>query len=115
MPPRLTSLFVLLVLGYSAQAGFSQDPGANPNALVGHTDPVYTVDFTPDGALIVTGSFDKTLKLWDAATKKPVRTFTGHTALVLTVAVSKDGSRIASGSIDSTVKLWDVPLSNAQA
>src|SRR6185437_4144746 len=59
--------------------------------LVGHTDPVYSVAYTPDGKWIVTGSFDKTLKLWNAADNKLVRTFEGHTNLVLTVAISPDG------------------------
>src|SRR5262249_58045589 len=97
-----------------ALVGYAQNP-ADAKVLAGHTDPVYAVDFTPDGAQIVTGSFDKTLKLWDAATTKPIRTFSGHTALVLTVAVSTEGSRIASGSIDNSIKLWDVPVSSARA
>src|SRR5262245_3391936 len=116
MSKRVASvLLIAAAVAGPGLVGLAQDPAADSKILVGHSDPVYSVDFTPDGAQIVTGSFDKTLKLWDAATKKPVRTFNGHTALVLTVAVSKDGSRIASGSIDNTVKLWDVPVSAARA
>src|SRR5579864_7220313 len=111
----LLSLLAIVILGSLTLSIWAQDPAADAKTLVGHTDPVYSVDFTADGALIVTGSFDKSLKLWDAATKKPVRTFAGHTNLVLTVAVSKDGTRIASGSLDNTVKLWDVPVNVAQA
>jgi len=88
----------------------AQDKPAETPNLVGHADEVYTLDFSPDGALGVTGSFDRTLKLWDMATRKPVRTLTGHTNLVLSVAVSKDGKQIASGSLDNTVKVWDVPV-----
>ncbi len=87
----------------------------DPQVLIGHTDPVYAVDFTPDGRWIVTGSFDKSLKLWDAQKLQPVRTMTGHTGLVLSVRVSKDGSRIASGGLDKTIKLWDVPLNTPLA
>src|SRR5579872_2076182 len=116
MPNR--ALVVILAFGSVVGAtllGLAQDPTAESKMLVGHTDPVYSVDFTPDGTQIVTGSFDKTLKLWDAVTKKPLRTFTGHANLVLTVAVSKDGTHIASGSLDNTVKLWDLPANSARA
>ena len=59
MPNRLLfSFMTALVLDILYVAGFAQDQSGDPNALVGHTDPVYSVDFTPDGAQIVTGSFD---------------------------------------------------------
>src|SRR5437588_266038 len=111
----LLSGLAAVAAGCLALAGVAQGQAGKPNVLVGHTDPVYSVDFTPDGSLIVTGSFDKTVKLWDAATLNPVRSFSGHTNLVLTVAVSRDGARIASGSLDNTIKLWDVPGSAAKA
>src|SRR5258708_17977349 len=72
----MSALFMAAALASLTLVGLAQDPAAQSKILVGHSDPVYSVDFTPDGALIVTGSFDKTLKLWDAATTKPLRTFT---------------------------------------
>lgn len=84
---------------------FLQKP---PTQLVGHTDPVYAIIFTPDGKQIITASFDNTLRLWDAATAKSLRTLEGHTRIVLSLALSKDGSTIASGSDDNTIKLWEV-------
>src|SRR5437879_12470200 len=92
----LSFLAVAACAGF-ALVGFAQNPPADAKDLVGHTDPVYAVDFTPDGAQIVTGSFDKTLKLWDAVTKKPVRTFSGHTALLLTVPVSTECTHLSAG------------------
>ncbi|RMG41208.1 MAG: hypothetical protein D6725_01895 [Planctomycetota bacterium] len=84
--------------------------GQSPQArLSGHTDPVYDVRFSPDGRWIVTGSFDNTVRLWDARTLAPVRTMSGHTKLVLCVAVSPDGRWIASGSMDRTIRLWEIP------
>src|SRR5262249_34381953 len=53
--------------------------------LKGHTEALYAVAFTPDGQYVVTGSFDKTLKVWDAATGKEFKTFggpAGHQGLV---------------------------------
>ena len=53
------------------------------------------------------GSDDKTLKLWDAATGKLLRTFEGHSSAVCSVALSPDGRTVLSGSDDKTLKLWD--------
>jgi WD40 repeat protein len=79
----------------------------------GHTDAVYAVAYSPDGKFLITASFDHTLKLWEVATGKELRTYggpTGHTKQVISVAFSQDGSMIASGSTDNTLKVWDVPI-----
>ncbi len=75
----------------------------------GHTDPVYTVAWSPDGKTLITGGFDNTVRLWDAATRKEIKKFEGHSNLVLSVAASPDGKRILSGSLDKTAKVWQVP------
>ena len=69
--------------------------------------PVTSVTFSPDGTRVLSGSGDKTLKLWDAATGSLVRTFEGHSDWVYSVAFSPDGTRVLSGSGDKTLKLWD--------
>jgi WD40 repeat protein len=51
---------------------------------------------------------DKTLKLWDIATGREIRTFVGHTDSVIAVAFSPDGRNALSGSSDRTLKFWDV-------
>ncbi|MEY4351760.1 MAG: hypothetical protein RLZZ609_1, partial [Cyanobacteriota bacterium] len=76
--------------------------------LQGHKEPVVSVAFSNDGRRIVSGSFDNTLRLWDAATGKPIGPpLQGHTSSVLSVAFSTDGRRILSGSRDNTLRLWD--------
>jgi WD40 repeat protein len=56
---------------------------------------------------VLSGSGDRTIKLWDAATGALLRTFQGHSEQVNSVAFSPDGARVLSGSSDKTVKLWD--------
>ena len=75
--------------------------------LKGHTGWVYGVGFSPDGKRIVTGSMDKTAKVWDAGSGHELLTLKGHTQDVKSVAYSPDGKRIVTGSFDSTAKVWD--------
>ncbi|TFK27913.1 WD40 repeat-like protein [Coprinopsis marcescibilis] len=74
----------------------------------GHTYHVTSVAFTPDCKCAFSGSGDKTIRIWDAATGQGVReTLRGQEYRILSVAVSSDGQRIISGSDDSTVRIWD--------
>jgi WD40 repeat protein len=59
----------------------------------------------PDGR-IVSGSFDKILRIWDATTLECMSTFKGHTASITALAILPDG-RIVSGSFDKTLRIWD--------
>jgi WD40 repeat protein len=77
--------------------------------LRGYTTTVSSVAFSPDGKLLASGSGDKTIILWDVATRQPLgQPLKGHTAAVLSVAFSPDGKTLASGSDDHTIILWDV-------
>ena len=63
--------------------------------------------------MIATGSGDKTVRLWDAATGKAMKTLSGHTDDVSALAYSPDGKVIATGSGDNTVRLWDAATGEA--
>ncbi|MBL9149766.1 MAG: protein kinase [Phycisphaerae bacterium] len=69
---------------------------------------VYDVEFSPDGRFIVSGSFDRTVRLWDSADGALRATLEGHERPVWGIAVSPDGTHVASGSADRTVRLWRV-------
>jgi len=101
----------LLAVGLASDS-IAQPPPGVLQTFKGHTDPVYAIAFSPDGKYVVTGSFDKAVKIWDAATGKEFRTFAGeqgHKNLVLTLAVSADGTELATGSADNTARTWDFP------
>ncbi|NES89773.1 MULTISPECIES: serine/threonine-protein kinase [Okeania] len=76
------------------------------NTLTGHSNEVWSVAISPDGQTIVSGSEDKTIKIWDLATGSLKNTLTGHTWVVTSIAISSDGQTIVSGSDDKTIKVW---------
>ena len=73
----------------------------------GHEDWVRSVAVTPDGRYVVSGSDDKTVRVWDWQSGKEVRRLTGHERGVMSVAVTPDGRYVVSGSHDGTVRVWD--------
>ena len=78
------------------------------NVLEGHKHSVTSVAFSPKGKLLVSGSDDHTIRVWNAATGDAVAgPFMGHTGGVKSVCFSPDGRRIASGSVDQTIRVWD--------
>jgi len=76
--------------------------------FTGHTGSVYSVAYSPDSTKVLTGSFDHTARLWDAATGAHLRTF-AHTAGVYSVAFSPDGTKVLTGAHtpDNTARLWN--------
>jgi WD40 repeat protein/tetratricopeptide (TPR) repeat protein len=78
------------------------------NRRHGHSNFVRSVTFSPDGKTLATSSDDKTIKLWDAATSKLLKTLSGHSNAVTSVVFSPDGKTLATGSDDNTIKLWNV-------
>ena len=93
--------------------------GKEVRALEGHTEPVYSLAFSPDGGLLASGFSDGTIKLWDVATGNLLRTLVSPGYYVSSLAFSLDGKLLASRScrvldmtygrcLRSEIKLWDV-------
>ena len=76
--------------------------------LEGHQGFVQAVALSSDGTMVVSGSDDKTLKVWNLAAGKALRTLEGHEGAVTAVALSEDASIAVSASADRTLRVWDV-------
>ncbi|SRR5258706_7106507 len=75
-----------------------------PLVWTGHAGPVWSMSYSPNGACVVTGSLDGTIRIWDAESGAVVgKPLTGHTRGVLSAAYSPDGRHIISGSYDCTI------------
>jgi len=86
-----------------------------------HRGQVYAVTWHPNGDLFATGSYDTTIRLWDASSGQELSLLTGHELAVVGLAFNSDGSLLASGSASAiemdqrrdpprpgTIRLWDL-------
>src|SRR5262245_14563223 len=95
----------------------SQAPPANKPEIFfqhGHSSPVWSVAFAPDGKRLASGSEDSSIQLWEVESGQLQRTLTGHSGPVLSVAFAPDGKRLASGSSDGSIQLWEVESGQLQ-
>jgi WD40 repeat protein len=93
---------------------FTPPGGAEVRTLAGHQASVSAVAISPDGRLIVSGSADKSLKIWELESGVERMTLTGHSSYVTSVAISADGRWIISGSDDKSLKRWDLATGSEQ-
>ena len=70
-------------------------------------ETVRAVAFSPDGRFVLTGSEDRTARLWETGTGKELRRFEGHSDMVTSVALSADGRFVFTASRDMTARLWE--------
>jgi WD40 repeat protein len=81
-----------------------------PNLLfvaLGHQSRITALSWSPDGKTLVSSSYDKTVRLWNAQTGQHTGLYKRHRARVTSVMWSPDGKMLASSSNDKSVHLWD--------
>ena len=78
------------------------------HTLIGHTDWVNSVGFSPTGEFVASGSDDGTTRLWRVDVGAEAIVLRGHTRPVTSVTFSPDGEILATGSLDGLVRLWRV-------
>jgi len=79
--------------------------------LTGHSNLVWSVNYSPDGKYLASGSGDNSIKIWEPTTGNCIRTLTGHSSWVSSVNYSPDGKYLASGSDDNSIKIWVLVIS----
>jgi len=82
--------------------------------LTGHPGAVYGVAIAPDGRLLISSSWDRTIKIWDLQTRQVLHSLTGPMLPSTTLAIAPNGKTFASGSYDATIKLWDLTTGQLQ-
>ena len=105
--PQIISLLQKL------QAKLSSDDIADDfylfKILRGHILPLTNCAFNKNGDKFITGSYDRTCKVWDTMTGDEILTLEGHTNVVYAIAFNKPyGDKVVTGSFDKTCKLWNV-------
>ena len=115
---RFKSLFRFLSVWFGIIAMLSISPvsaaaSEKPEIFVqlGHSGNVLSVAFSPDGKYLATGSWDKTLKLWEVSTGREIRTFRLEQFVGYhSVKFSPDGRYLASAEADGFIRLWDIAI-----
>jgi len=74
----------------------------------GHSGRISVTVVSPDGKFLLSGSEDKTLRLWNLSGGNCIRVFRGHTGRISSAAISPDGKFLISGSDDKTIRLWEI-------
>jgi len=77
------------------------------STIPGHAEAVISIQFSPDGRYLASGSGDTTVRFWDVNTETPHHTCKGHKHWILSIAWSPDGKKLASGCKNGQICVWD--------
>jgi len=104
----MKKFFLVNILILIAFYSFSQGEKLFTAIQQSHLGAVYALEYSADGRFLVTGSSDHTLKLWEVATGKVIRTFYGHKKRITSISISADASKMISGSTDNSAIIWEI-------
>jgi WD40 repeat protein len=99
-----------LVATSDAATAVLWDPTADEvvQRFEGHEGDVSGIGFSPDGRLLVTGSFDQTARIWDVETGAQLRVLRGHQNEVTDAAFDTTGAFVVTAAVDGTARVWDI-------
>merc|ERR1719224_397753 len=80
--------------------------GACISILIGHEGEISKVQFSPNGAKIITASSDRTCRLWSVETGECLQVLEGHSDEIFSCAFNYEGDTIITGSKDNTCRIW---------
>ncbi|MDR3621392.1 MAG: hypothetical protein P4L85_18725 [Paludisphaera borealis] len=97
------------VVGLEGEAAlWNPEDGSLIRRFRGHRDLLFDAELSPDGKVLATAGYDRTIRLWDVDTGKTLRTLEGHNGAVYKVSFRPDGRFLATSSADDTCKVWRV-------
>lgn len=91
-----------------SESSLAAPGGPLERILEGHTSSVAAVAAAPDGARVVSGGHDNTLRVWNLGSGQLEFSLKGHASSVEAVAITSDGGRIISGGRDNTLRVWNL-------
>ncbi|PVU93855.1 hypothetical protein BB561_002986 [Smittium simulii] len=100
------SQFNLVTIEDEADLERIKNKSSDSHKLIGHSGSVYGLDFSTDNSFLISGSEDKTVRLWSTSTLSNLVCYRGHNYPVWDVAFSPIGVYFASASYDRTARLW---------
>lgn len=74
---------------------------------IGREQGTNVIEFSPDGSLLLTGSWDGVARLWNARSGELVKMMVGHTTSISALAFTRDGNLIATGDTSGGMRIWD--------
>lgn len=108
---------MLCLLAFLCAAFATQTTTEKPELILqtGHSEKIEAIAYSPDGQYIATGSSDRTIKIWEAATGRELRALKSGNTGIKALAYSPDGRVLASSGNDGKLRLWETASGQERA